>query len=91
MIECPYCESEFEAPEGDHDTCASYDEECPDCGKKFVFEVEYEKNFYPRKADCLNGGEHDWRQTHGAPANYFAGRFRCANCSAEKHEPSKPE
>jgi hypothetical protein len=56
MLECPYCNceiNELEELNPSDNEC-----ECPFCGKIFLFDVEWNPAFYPRKAPCLNGGEH---------------------------------
>ncbi len=84
MLECPYCEEEIEDPDDCYEPDTIYHEECPNCGKNFVFTLEYSRDYYPEQAPCLNGGEHDWREIAGAPFYHFANRRRCHYCDAEK-------
>ena len=67
-VECPYCEEWLEVC---HDDGFGYEEdvmhemECHHCGKKFTFQTHISFDYYSEKADCLNGGEHDftdWRR-----------------------------
>ena len=67
-IECPYCEAENTV---NHDDGAGYAEdemhemECVACDKLFTFQTVMSFDYYPSKADCLNGGEHimsEWRR-----------------------------
>ena len=81
---CPYCEKDIPAPEEQRDQNTCYSTECPECGKTFVFWVEYYPSYTEEKAPCLNGGEHDWQPICGAPAEYFANRRRCSYCQEEK-------
>jgi hypothetical protein len=82
-IECPYCKAEQPAPDDCDDPSVNYQHECGECGKSFIFTVDYTKDFYPEKADCLNGGEHDYKQIKGCPSEYFIGRKRCSMCDDE--------
>lgn len=78
---CPYCNHENERDDiGNPD---DYETECSECEKTFMYSVEYEPIFASRKADCLNGGEHEYRPMIGAPAEYFANRLRCWVCRCE--------
>ena len=72
-IECPYCGHEQEV---NHDDGANYDEsvthqmECYECEKEFVFTTCISFDYYPEKADCLNGGAHDFKPTCTVPRQY---------------------
>jgi|LGOV01.1.fsa_nt_gb hypothetical protein len=83
--ECPYCEHDC----GDYfDDCHSpdteYEHKCEECGKNFIFIIDYYPTFSSYKADCLNGGEHNWKKICGYPVEYFENRMRCADCGKEK-------
>ena len=86
-VTCPYCEEEVEIC---HDDGAYYDEnrpreiECEHCEKKFMVHSSMSWSFEGEKADCLNGGEHDWQQMIGAPREHFVGRQRCEMCGEER-------
>lgn len=64
-IECPYCDAELDIC---HDDGFGYDEdtlhemECDECGKNFVFSTMVSFNYFPQKADCLNGSSHNFRE-----------------------------
>lgn len=85
---CPYCDSEVEI---NHDDGFGYGEgeiyqyECPDCGKNFVFTTAISFYHEAEKADCLNGSEHDYRETLTFPKRYA--RLRCSTCGDEKPLP----
>ena len=81
MIECPYCDKEIEEPEECNETSVDYEHECPECEKTFQFQVDYTKNFYPKKTDCLNGAPHDYRPIVGCPDWWFKDKRRCSMCS----------
>ena len=84
-LECPYCEQELDIC---HDDDFGYEEgvnhqyECPHCGKSFVFETSISFYYEPKKADCLNDGEHDYQLTHTYPKEFS--RMRCLMCGDER-------
>lgn len=82
-IECPYCDAEIEEPDECPDPSTTYEHECPECGKTFIFTVDYTKDFYPETADCLNGAPHDYQPIHGAPDWWFKDKRRCSMCRHE--------
>jgi hypothetical protein len=90
-LQCPYCEKELDIC---HDDGFGYDEgvkhqiECPHCGKSFVFETSISFYYEPAKADCLNGGNHDYQLTHTCPKEFS--KMRCSMCD-DKREPTDDE
>lgn len=84
---CPYCEAEIDEPDDCNDPCDTYQHECPECEKSFVFTVDYTKYFSEYKADCLNGGAHDYQVTNTYPRRYA--KLRCAHCFDEKPLPKE--
>jgi hypothetical protein len=80
-MECPYCDGENEVEmDGDYGSAQDtlHEIECEYCKKNFVFLTEISFDFYPRKADCLNGSSHrltDWAQVFPE----FK-RRRCLDC-----------
>ena len=93
MIECPYCEKEIEEPDECPDPSERYEHQCPECDKNFTFTIDYTKDFYPDKADCLNGVPHDYQPIKGAPDWWFKGKRRCSMCQnqIEVEPPIFPE
>jgi len=83
-VKCPYCEKYVEINTDDH--YEGYNEyECPECKKHFeVFAEAVMEYSVCGRAKCLNGGEHIWKQKVGYPKWYFAGKYVCETCSAEK-------
>jgi len=83
-VECPYCETWNEIC---HDDGFGYDEhdkhqmQCERCEKYFVFETEITYTFSASKADCLNGGEHEW-VTMPCHPEFMASRY----CACGKSE-----
>jgi len=84
-LECPYCETEIEDPDECYEEGVTYEHECPECEKSFIFGVEYTRNYSAHKAECLNGGEHDYQKTKTYPVEFA--RLRCSMCEHEKPMP----
>jgi len=69
-VECPYC---GKGQEINHDDGYGYDEdgrheqECADCEKTFAFTTSISFYYDSYKADCLNGGLHEW----GSPSKMW--------------------
>lgn len=84
-IECPYCEKELEI---NHDDGFGYEEgvkhhqECPHCGKSFVFETSISFYFEPEKADCLNDDNHNYKMTTTAPKEFS--QMECTMCGDKR-------
>ncbi len=84
-LTCPYCEEEFEIEYECFDVhCNTNKTECPTCEKTFVFSAEVSVDLYPEKADCLNGGGHEWHKQSGCPREYFIGRYVCRICGEKE-------
>ena len=80
-IECPYCEQTSEVePDGEYGTAqhTAHEIECDHCKKNFVFTTVISFDYYPRKADCLNGSPH--RLTEWSKAFPEIKRKRCLDC-----------
>lgn len=88
-VDCPYCLEEQDISHddgfgtGDGET---YQYECRDCEQYFIFTTSIIIDHEAEQAPCLNGSPHDFQPIHGAPAEYFIGRYRCSVCSEEKFE-----
>jgi len=81
-VECPYCKEYVDIePDEHYEDFEEY--ECSKCNKNFeVFaEVDIRYSVYG-KADCLNGGEHKWKEQVGVPEIHFRGKYLCEDCSA---------
>jgi hypothetical protein len=82
-IECPYCGEGMEICNDDGhgtDESETYEEECPHCEKSFSFTAYISFSYTARKADCLNGADHDWRKGACAPAGLFLVDRTCNDC-----------
>lgn len=83
--ECPYCGEEQKI---DHDDGYGYEEdevykqECADCEKTFIYTTSISFHYSTEKAECLNGGEHDYRINRNAP--YNTARMICTHCDEYK-------
>lgn len=81
---CPYCDDNLGNHVDDcHEPDEEYEHQCPKCEKNFIFTIDYYPSFSSNKADCLNGGEHDYRVITGFPREYFINKRRCHMCSKE--------
>ena len=84
-VNCPYCGAEQDINHDDGVGYAEYDieqQECPDCGKTFVFTVSLCYYYDVEKADCLNDAEHQFEETRTIPRCFR--RMRCKVCGEEK-------
>jgi DNA-directed RNA polymerase subunit RPC12/RpoP len=82
-IECPYCGSLLEDPDDCNEPDKTYEYDvCPHCEKSFIFTLDYTVNYYPAKADCLNGAVHQEERTKTYPPQYS--RIRCRMCGRER-------
>ena len=85
-LTCPYC---------DHDEDACYDDgyglqedqtferECDNCGKTFVYTTQIWYTHTERRAPCLNGEEHDWIPVVHTPPHWPNWK-RCRWCDKEE-------
>jgi hypothetical protein len=83
-IECPYCGHEQDVCRDDfgYEEDKRHEVECEECEKRFVFTVFVTHTFRPAKADCLNGGEHQWKMSSTIPRRFS--RWCCTTCDAVK-------
>lgn len=64
-LECPYCDAGNDVC---HDDGFGYEEgiahemECCECEKIFTFQTHISFNYFPEKADCLNGSPHEFSE-----------------------------
>jgi uncharacterized protein (DUF983 family) len=87
-INCPYCDAEQDI---NHDEGQGYDQDilhqqqCSECHKTYTFYTYTHFSYDPQKADCLNGGTHDWKEMHIYPNFYKVARY-CSSCGEEEKE-----
>lgn len=83
---CPYCDAEVEI---NHDDGYGYDEgkthqqTCQNCDKTFAYTTEISFYYDTTKADCMNGGAHDYKEVkqYGWPEPRTL--LRCTDCEHE--------
>ena len=81
-VECPYCGKWQEINHDDgygYEEGKTYEQECCDCYKVFVYTTSISFFYDAIQAPCLNGGEHDW-----IDSKYFIDRKMCSNCGKER-------
>ena len=90
-VECPYC---GEGQEINHDNGygykedETYEQECGECGKTFIYRTAPHYAHMTCKADCLNGSDHQFKPTHTYPKQCT--KMRCKDCD-EVREPTPDE
>lgn len=85
--QCPYCNADVEINHDDgqgYDEDKIHDQECGACGRVFAFTTSISFFYELKKADCLNGGEHKFKQvTTTAPWDLLW----CQDCGHEERRP----
>lgn len=84
-VECPYCGEWQEINHDDgygYGEDETYQQECRDCGKTFVFTTGILYVYSSEKADCLNGKNHNYQPTSTFPKKYT--KMRCTMCDDER-------
>lgn len=83
--ECPYCQAGIKI---NHDDGQGYEEDtfhqqqCPKCGKYFVFTRQITYTYETQKADCLNDDKHDWKLTNTYPQCFS--KMECTICGERR-------
>ena len=80
-VQCPYCHHEFDVCHDDGhglDESRRWEEECPECEKRFVFTTCFTVSHSGYKADCLNGTPHDMKMSKTYPRRFS--RWECKSC-----------
>lgn len=85
---CPYCDTEQEASPDIHEPDAAHDHECVECEKSFKYYIEYTPHYTAWKADCMNGGDHDWRDVHSTARIAYKGVKQCRGCQEYNKQPN---
>jgi len=84
-LECPYCGKEQLHIDSDYGQDDESEYECEHCEKNFMLHASWEISFSSRKADCLNGGEHNYEITKHCAEIFRV--LRCSMCNDEKPLP----
>lgn len=90
-INCPYCNAEQEICHDDGygmEEGVRHEQECGVCEKTFVYETSISIYHEAFRADCLNGGAHNYAQTHTWPKEYTM--MACIVCEKER-KPTEDE
>ena len=84
-VNCPYCGAELDIDHEDgygYEEDIVHDQQCSNCGKNFTYRTSIRCSYDVHKADCLNGGDHDWQPTHTAPECFK--KMVCTQCDTER-------
>jgi len=90
-ISCPYCGKDQDINHDDgygYQEGVIYNQQCGHCDKYFTFETSISFYYDVGKADCLNGGPHDFYAVVTVPKEYTM--MRCRMCG-EYREPTANE
>jgi hypothetical protein len=85
-VTCPYCEAHEEVCHDDgfgYEEDRAHEQECSQCEKNFVFYTSISFDYDAKKADCLNGEEHDWQKPR-FPSKYHPDKVTCSMCDYVK-------
>lgn len=89
-FECPYCGADVEINHDDgYEEDQVHEQECRECEKVFAFTTAISFHHRAHKADCLNGGKHQYEKTVTYPPEFA--RMRCAACGHEMALPANVE
>lgn len=89
-VECPYCEEYIDMYGEDwqeYEQNEDFEVTCPHCDKVVFVSFEMDPTFTSNKADCKNGGEHDWKKQY---SSYYGEYERCI-CGEERNKISEEE
>lgn len=85
-VTCPYCLHDQEICHDDgfgYEESTPHQQECPNCGKIFVFYTEISFYYEAFQADCLNGGEHDYQSSYTYPIRFTTSK--CTICGKTRN------
>jgi translation initiation factor 2 beta subunit (eIF-2beta)/eIF-5 len=84
-VECPYCGAGNDIVHDDNYGYREdelYQQQCSKCDNYFTFTTTIHFYYDVEKADCLNGGEHQYEKTKTFPREYA--KMRCKDCGDEQ-------
>ena len=85
-VECPYCGEEQEICHDDGygtEEGEIHNQRCGSCSRKFVYTTSYTVDHEVCQADCLNGGEHQYKPVWHTP-NDYPDWVMCSVCGHEE-------
>lgn len=83
--QCPYCGALQEINHDDgygYEEDETYQQECGSCSKTFIYTTSVSYFYDANKADCLNGGQHNYQLSHTYPKRYS--RMVCQTCDDQR-------
>ncbi len=82
-VNCPYCDAlvkiDHEDGYGTMDG-EQYEQDCSECNKTFIYYPSIHYSYELFKADCLNGGTHEWSHMSRATAGGLVDIRECRVC-----------
>lgn len=90
-VNCPYCNAEQDICHDDgfgYEQDVKNEQQCRACNKYFTFITSILYHYEVKKADCLNGAEHDFKPRNTFPKEYT--KMQCSMCE-ETRNPTTEE
>ncbi len=84
-INCPYCSKAIDICHDDgygYEEDEKYQQTCSCCDKTFIYTASVAIYYDAEKADCLNGGEHNFKETTTLPRCFR--KLECSMCGEER-------
>jgi hypothetical protein len=84
-IKCPYCLGEQDINHDDgygYEEGVTHQQQCGHCDKYFTFTTSIMFHYDVEKADCLNGGQHDYKPSITVPREYT--KMHCTMCDQQR-------
>ena len=89
VIRCPYCQYAWQPETEDFPNEDERDDECGECGKKFVAYVVYDVTYHTKPCCTLNGETHEYVQLYGRKRCEICGHNKTCNADNPEKEQSK--
>jgi len=84
--ECPYCGEDTEINHDDgygYSESELHEQECQHCDRTFTYRTSISYDYETKKADCLNGGRHDYVEVTRYRSNGPVRMWQCKDCEKE--------
>lgn len=91
-VECPYCGAGQSIDDDDIFGFEDDDlrgQDCLQCGKTFAYQTFMTRWYRAQKADCWNGGEHEYFPAHTTCFEGLREIERCQICGHVKESPKQ--